>query len=65
MHLPPSGATQCSLSMELLGTTRKTSWIDGSPPPGVKYRVGVAANWINDQTGGDVAVLSPAVKDAP
>ena len=63
--LPPSGATQCSLSMELLGTTRKTSWIDGSPPPGVKYRVGVAANWINDQTGGDVAVLSPAVKDAP
>ena len=63
--LPPSGATQCSLSMELLGTTRRTTWIDGSPPPGVTYRVGVAANWIDDPAGGDVVVLSPGVKDAP
>ena len=31
-------------------------------PPGVRYRIGVAANSRNDITGGDVATLSPPVE---
>ena len=59
--LDHGGAAECSLEMVLLGTTRERRWRDGSPPPGVRYRVGVAANSRNDITGGDVATLSPPV----
>ena len=59
------GAAQCSVTMLLLGTTRSTRFVDRSPPPGVTYRIGVGANWVDDPSGGDVVVLSPAVKDPP
>ena len=36
--------------------------IDKSPQPGSTYRVGIAANWIDDPSGGDVFVLSRAVR---
>ena len=48
--------------MVLLGTTREPRWRDGSPPPGVRYRIGVAANSRNDPTAGDVATLSEPVE---
>ena len=60
--LDHGGAAECSLEMVLLGTTRERRWRDGSPPPGVRYRIGVAANSRNDPTGGDVATLSPPVE---
>lgn len=54
-------ATECHLRMVLLGTTRAARWVDGSPPPGSLYRIGVAANSRDDPTAGDVATLSPPV----
>ena len=60
--LDHGGAAECSLEMVLLGTTRARRWRDGSPPPGVRYRIGVAANSRNDPSGGDVATLSPPVE---
>jgi hypothetical protein len=47
--------------MELLTTTRARSYVDGSPAPGVTYRVGVAANWVDDPSGGDVYAISKPV----
>ena len=59
--LDHGGASECLLEMDLLGTTRERRWRDGAPPPGVRYRVGVAANSRNDATAGDVVALSPTV----
>ena len=56
---------RCSLDMILLGTTRKRSFVDLSPEPGVTYRVGVAANWLDDPAQGDVMVISPPARAAP
>lgn len=58
-------AAYCRLQMIKLGTTRKTTFMDGSPPPGVTYRVGVGTNYKNDPAAGDVFVLSPPVRAAP
>jgi hypothetical protein len=59
------GATSCRLEMILLETTRSTSYVDGSPPPGVVYRIGVSTNWLNDESGGDPFVFSPPVPAQP
>ena len=56
------GAKECALQMVLLGTTREPRWHDGSPPPGSRYRIGVAANSRNDPTAGDVATISEPVE---
>ena len=56
------GAKECNLRMVLLGTTREPRWRDGSPPPGSRYRIGVAANSRNDPTAGDVATISEPVE---
>jgi hypothetical protein len=47
--------------MITLATTRDRAYVDSSPEPGVTYRVGVAANWLDDPEQGDVFVLSPPV----
>ncbi len=60
-----TGAAHCVVTMELVGTTRTSTFTDRSPPPGATYRVGVAANAADDEAGGDVLVLSPPVRDAP
>jgi hypothetical protein len=57
-------ANRCELDMIELGITRDRSYVDGSPEPGVTYRIGVAANWLDDQEQGDVMVLSPPVRAA-
>jgi hypothetical protein len=57
--LDHAGAAECELVMELVGTTRERVWRDEAPPPDARYRVGVAANWIDDPTAGDVTALSP------
>jgi hypothetical protein len=55
------GAAECQLEMDVIGTTREPRWRDGSPPPNVRYRIGVAANWRDDPDEGDVATLSRPV----
>jgi len=60
----PWGAPKCFLQMIVLATTRGRSFVDRSPQPGVSYRVGIGANWIDDQTGGDVFLVSKRVEAA-
>ena len=48
------GAAYCFLRSTHIGTTRETSFVDASPVPGATYRVGVGANWLNDENAGDV-----------
>jgi len=59
------GGDRCKLQMIELDTTRERTFVDESPEPGVTYRVGVAANWLDDPEQGDVFVLSPPVTAAP
>lgn len=59
------GAADCRLEMTELTTTRERRFVDGSPPPGANYRVGIAANWQDDSEGGDVLAISPPVAATP
>ena len=60
-----AGGDRCDLRMTLLATTRARTYLDASPEAGVTYRVGVAANWLDDPERGDVFVISPPVPAAP
>jgi hypothetical protein len=60
-----TGASRCILLMDTVATTRERSFVDGSPAPGLSYRVGVAANWLDDPEGGDVFAISDTVRAAP
>jgi hypothetical protein len=56
-----NASDNCLLYMEDVTTVREPSFADR---PGVgtwSYRIGVAANWVNDPTLGDVYVVSPPV----
>ncbi len=55
------GVYRCDLRAETLTTTREQHYVDSSPPPDAVYRVGVAANWLDDDTRGDVFAISPPV----
>ncbi len=55
------GAPDCILVMKLLGTTPSTTWVDRAPPGDWTYRIGLAANWLNDPLEGDILMLSPSV----
>jgi hypothetical protein len=57
----PRGVDRCELRAETLTTTRDRTFVDPSPPPGAVYRIGVAANWLDDPTRGDVFAISPPV----
>jgi hypothetical protein len=52
-------ADDCRLYVELTGATRTTSAIDKPGPGTWTYGIGVAANWLNDPTLGDIYVVSP------
>ncbi|MFN8223057.1 MAG: hypothetical protein U0R50_07355 [Gaiellales bacterium] len=54
-------AERCESRLSEVAVTREHSWVDPDPRPGVVYRVGVAANWLNDTSQGDVFVISPPV----
>lgn len=58
---PKGDTVECSLVGAVLATTREPRYVDGSPPAGVVYRIGVAANYADDPEGGDVFVLGPPV----
>jgi hypothetical protein len=53
------GVDRCELRSETLGTTRERRWLDPDPPADAVYRVGAAANWLDETDRGDVFVLSP------
>ena len=58
----PSGAADdCRVFMDLGPTTRETSLVDRPGPGTWGYRVGVAANWVDDPNLGDIYVISPPV----
>ncbi len=61
----PSGwtrAADCSLEMSVVGTTRSTRFADAVSAGPWVYRVGLAANWRDDPSGGDVMLLSDAAR---
>jgi hypothetical protein len=55
------GGSRCDLRMETLVTTRDHRFVDPNPPPDAVYRIGVAANWLDDTARGDVFAISPPV----
>ncbi len=55
------GADHCTFASEALGATRRTSAVDRPGPGRWTYRVGAAANWVDDPERGDVFLLSTPV----
>jgi hypothetical protein len=51
----------CQLYMDDVATVRAPSFADRPGVGSWSYRIGVAANWLNDPTLGDVYVVSPPV----
>ena len=59
---PSSAADDCRVYMDSAGTSRTPAFVDHPGPGTWTYRVGVAANWLNDVGYGDVTVVSRPVK---
>ena len=55
------GGRRCELRAETLVTTRDQTYVDPDPPADASYRIGVAANWLDDPEQGDVFAISPPV----
>ena len=51
----------CHLFMQRIATTRVPHWVDRPPKGDWTYRIGLAANWLDDPTRGDVLLVSPPV----
>jgi hypothetical protein len=56
---PRPASDDCELFMTDATTTKASSVVDHPGAGTWEYRVGVAANWLNDPTLGDVYVVSP------
>jgi hypothetical protein len=61
VHCEPRGVDECNLEAESLGRTRARAFLDPSPPPDATYRIGVAANWLDEIERGDVFAISQPV----
>ncbi len=58
----PVGAPEpCLLYGQPLGTTREGAWLDRPGPGAWTYRIGVSANWLNDEELGDAYVFSQPI----
>jgi hypothetical protein len=57
----PGAAVNCTLVENEVGLSRRGGASDRPPPGTWVYRVGVAANWLNDPAQGDVYVASKPV----
>jgi hypothetical protein len=55
---PPSGSHECLFDGTTVGVTRATSF---DVPSGATYRVAAAANYLDEQNGGDLILLGPPV----
>jgi hypothetical protein len=61
-----TAADQCRIYPEAVATARTNSYVDHPGPGTWTYRVGVAANWLDDEKLGDVYVVSrPATATVP
>jgi hypothetical protein len=70
-YAPPGGVScagrrnnssdNCSLYVDSVGTTKGTSFADHPGHGTWTYRIGIAANWLDDPTLGDVYVVSTPV----
>lgn len=58
---PAAASDDCELLMNAAATTKATSAVDRPGRGTWEYRVGVASNWLNDPSLGDVYVVSPPV----
>ena len=56
------GGKKCELRAETLVITRDRRYLDPNPPEDAMYRIGVAANWLDDENEGDVFVVSQPVE---
>jgi hypothetical protein len=56
-----NSSDNCELSMQSPGTTRAPVFVDHPGRGNWTYRIGIAANWLNDERLGDVYVISPPV----
>ena len=61
MVCEPRGVSRCDLRAETLVTTREHRYVDPNPPADALYRIGVAANWLDETDRGDVFAISPPV----
>src|SRR5207253_3011021 len=52
------GAADCKLVMRVVATANGNQYVDRPPPGRWTYRIGLAANWLNDVSFGDVLLLS-------
>jgi hypothetical protein len=58
-----SGAAKdCHLYMNRIKATKDLSWVDHPPPGDWTYRIGLAANWLDDPSRGDVLLVSEPVR---
>jgi hypothetical protein len=55
-----NSSDNCVLSADSVGTTRGTTFVDRPGAGSWTYRIGVAANWLDDPTLGDIYVVSNA-----
>ena len=60
-HLPDPRRTPLRAAAETLVTTRDHDYLDANPPADAVYRIGVAANWLDETDRGDVFAISPPV----
>ena len=58
---PANAANDCRLYMDQKAATRTTSTVDHPGTGTWTYRIGVAANWLDDPSLGDIYVVSPPV----
>jgi hypothetical protein len=58
----PDRCTYPLSAIQTLGSTRESAWLDRPPVGTWIYRIGVAANWLDDPSQGDVYVLGPPVQ---
>jgi hypothetical protein len=56
-----NSSDNCQLYMDDVGTVRAPTFDDRPGAGSWSYRIGIAANWLNDQSLGDVYVVSPPV----
>ena len=54
----PGDAPRCTIEMEEVGRTREPRFVDRAPQGTWTYRIGLAANWRDDESAGDAFVIS-------
>jgi hypothetical protein len=58
---PSGAASHCFIEMTQIAAIRGTGFAETPVPGRWTYRVGVAANWIDDEQAGDLMMISPPV----